>query len=129
MTSTQHGLEQRIDAAIGYGALLVRALAYAVLYATVDHYDCGRAMLTGVLAGDVLSRLVSIAWQWRDEPLQFCADLLLLGLVFLFVRAQMVWPDDQALRAIVGLAAFGVGSVQVGGTLLTRLGPSQNDFA
>jgi len=129
MTSTQQGLEVRIDAAIGYGALLVRALAYLALYATVDHYDCGRAMLTGALAGDVGSRLVSIAWQWRDEPLHFCAELLLLGVVFLFVRSQMVWPDDQALRAIVGLAAFGVGSVQIGGELLTRLGPRQNDFA
>jgi hypothetical protein len=129
MTSTQQGLEQRVDAAIGYGALLLRALAYAVLYAMVDHYDCGRAMLTGALVGDIGSRLVSIVWQWRDEPLHFCAELLLLGVVFLFVRSQMVWPDDQALRAIVGLAAFGVGSVQIGGELLTRLGPRQNDFA
>jgi hypothetical protein len=133
MTSTEQGLEQdveqRVDAAIGYAALLVRALFYAGIWATVDHYDCGRAMLTGVLVGDIGSRLVSIAWEWRDGLLQVGAELLLLAIVFLFVRSQMVWPDDPAMRAIIGLAAFGVGSVQVGGQLLVRFGPRRSGFA
>jgi len=130
MTSTEHGLTvQRVDAAIRFGGLLVRALAYAGIYAIADRYDCGQAILTGVLAGDFLSRLVSIAWEWRDGMLQFAAELALLLLVFLFVRSQMVWPEDLALRAIIGLAAFGVFSAQIGGTVFTRLGSSENGFA
>ena len=129
MTSTQSLTVQRVDAAVGYVALFARALAYAAIYAVADRYDCGRAILTGVLAGDIGSRLLSIAWEWRHGLLPVAAELLLLGIVFLFVRSQMDWPDDQALRAIVGLAAFGVGSVQIGGALFTRLGPSADGFA
>ena len=130
MTTTDGGLTvQRVDAAIRFGGLLVRALAYAAIYALADRYDCGRSILTGVLAGDIGSRLVSIAWEWRDGLLQFAAELVLLLLVFLFVRSQMVWPEDLALRAIVGLAAFGVFSMQLGGAVFTRLGPSENGFA
>lgn len=120
---------RRVDAAITFGGMLARALAYAAVYLLAGNYDCGPAILTGVLAGDFGSRLVSIAWEWCDGLLLFTAELALLGLVFLCVRSQMVWPEDLALRAIVGLAAFGVFSVQIGGTVLTRLGASERGFA
>lgn len=127
MTST--GLDvQQVDAAIRFGGLLLRALAYAAVYAIAGRYDCGAAILTGVLAGDLGSRLAALSWQWREEPLQSAAELALLGIVLLCVRSQMTWPDDQALRAIVGLTAFGVFTAQFGGTVLVRLGPARGGF-
>jgi len=127
-TDGELGLD-RVDAAIHLGALFARAAAYAFVYAIADVYDCGRAILTGVWLGDVVGHLIGLAWQWRDALVQVLAELALLGLVFLFVRSQLVWPDELPLRAILGLAAFGVFTTRVGGTLLTQLGPSERGFA
>lgn len=127
-TDRELGLE-RVDAAIHFGALLARAAAYAFVYAIADVYDCGRAILTGVWLGDVIGHLVGLAWQWRDAALQVLAELALLGVVFLLVRSQLVWPEELPLRAILGLAAFGVFAARVGGSLFTQLGPSESGFA
>ena len=127
-TDQELGLH-RVDAAIHFTGLVVRAAIYAFCYAIADVYDCGRAVLTGLLVGDVAGNLLALLWEWRDGLLQAAAELALLGLVFLFVRSQLVWPDDLALRAILGLAAFGVFAAKIGGTLLTQLGPSQRGFA
>lgn len=127
-TDRELGLDH-VDAAIHFGALLARAAAYALVWSVADLYDCGRAILTGVWLGDVVGNLIGLAWQWRDAAAQVVAELALLGLVFLFVRAQLVWPDELPLRAILGLAAFGVFSGRVGGSLLTQLGPSERGFA
>lgn len=120
---------ERVDAAIHLGALLARAAAYAFVYAIADVYDCGRAILTGVWLGDVGGHLVSLCWQWRDAAAQVLAELALLGIVYLCVRSQLVWPDDLPLRAILGLAAFGVFASRLGGSLLTQLGPGERGFA
>ncbi len=122
MSANEIEISNRVDAAIGYTGLVLRALAYACLAGIANHYDCGRALLTGVLVGDLLSRLFALALDWRDQWIAVLSEVLLLGLVFLFVRSSMVWPDEQAMRAILGLAAFGTFSAQAGGTLLTRLG-------
>jgi hypothetical protein len=119
----------RVDAVIGYSGLVLRALAYTFIAVIADQYDCGRALLTGVLAGDMLSRLFALALDWRDQWISVVSELILLGIVFLFVRSSLVWPDEQAMRAILGLAAFGTFSAQVGGSLLTRLGPGENGFS
>lgn len=127
-TDRELGLDH-VDAAIHFGALLARAAAYAFVYAIADVYDCGRAILTGVWLGDVLGHLFGLCWQWRDAAVQVLAELALLGLVFLLVRSQLVWPEELPLRAILGLAAFGVFSGRVGGCLFTQLGPRERGFA
>ncbi len=119
----------RVDAALRIIGLLVRALAYAGIAALAERYDFGRAVLTGVLAGDLLSRLVALAWELRECWIAAAAELALLGLVYLFVRPWLVWPDDPAMRAIVGLACFGVLAGQLGATVFTRLEPHENGFA
>jgi len=113
-----------IDAAFHYGGILLRAFGYMFLYAIAHNYDCGQAILTGVLFGDLLGQLVKMVWHWRNDVLTQIGELILLGVVWLLVRSMMVWPDDQALRAILGLAAFGVLSAQLGGAVLSRFGPS-----
>ena len=118
-----------VEAAFRFGGLLLRAGVYAFVYAIADRYDCGRALLTGLLLGDLLGHLLSLAWQWRDGLVQVLAELGLLAIVFLFVRSQMVWPDELPLRAILGLAAFGVFASKIGGSLLTHLGPSERGLA
>lgn len=118
-----------VDTAIHFGALLARAAAYAFVYAIADVYDCGRAILTGVWLGDVAGHLFGLAWLWRDALVQVLAELALLAVVYMCIRTQLVWPAELPLRAILGLAAFGVCSTRVGGTLLTQLGPSERDFA
>ena len=122
MSANDIEISNRVAAAIGYTGLVLRALAYACLAGIANHYDCGRALLTGVLVGDLLSRLFALALDWRDQWIAVLSELLLLGLVFPWGRSSMVWPDEQAMRAILGLAAFGTFSAQAGGTLLTRLG-------
>lgn len=120
---------QRIDAAIGFAGLFARVLAYSAVAALANQYDCGRAILTGIFAGDLLSRVVALGLEWRDSRVAVAAELLLLGIVFLCVRTWLWWPEDQAERAIVGLAGFGVFAGQVGGSLLTRLGPSDDGWS
>jgi hypothetical protein len=130
MTAAERELTiQRLDATIGFAGLFARALAYSAIAALANQYDCGRAILTGILAGDLSSRLVALALEWSDSRLAVAAELLLLGLVFLCVRSWLWWPDDQAERAIVGLAGFGVFAGQVGGSLLTRLGPGDDGWS
>ncbi|MBL9076708.1 MAG: hypothetical protein JNL08_04340 [Planctomycetes bacterium] len=127
-TDRELGLEH-VDAALHYGALLGRAAVYAFVYAIADRYDCGRALLTGIWLGDVVGHLVTLAWQWRHELLQVAAELALLGVVWLFVRSQLVWPNELPLRAILGLAAFGVFVSRVGGSMLTQFGAEERGFA
>ncbi len=117
------------DRAIHLGALFARAAVYAFVYAIADVYDCGRAILTGVWLGDVVGHLFGLCWQWRENLVQVLAELTLLGVVYLFVRSQLAWPEELQLRAILGLAAFGVFSARVGGSLFTQLGPSERGFA
>jgi len=45
------------------------------------------------------------------------------------IAANAPTSVSRTMRAILGLAAFGAGPVQVGGALLVRLGPRQNGFA
>ena len=127
-TDEELGLH-RVDAAIHGTGLLVRAAIYAFCYAAADSYDCGRVVLTGLLAGDLAGSLVGLAWLGRDGLRQAVAELALLAIVFLCARSQMVWPHELPLRAILGLAAFGVFAARVGSTLLTQFGPSERGFA
>jgi hypothetical protein len=118
-----------VDAAFHWTGLLVRAAIYTFFWSVADTYDCGRALLTGLLVGDIAGHLLALLWQWRDGMLQIAAEIALLGLVWLFVRTQTIWPDEPSLRAVLGLAAFGVFVGKVGGTLLTQLGPTERGFA
>ena len=129
MTSDEELGLDRADAAFRFGGLLLRAFVYTFVYAVADFHDCGRALLTGLLLGDIVGHLTALLWQWRDGLVQVLAELALLGLVFLWVRSQMVWPEDLSQRAILGLAAFGVFAGKVGESLFTRLGPSAQGFA
>jgi hypothetical protein len=117
-----------IEHAVDLAALVLRALAYAGFAAFASRYDCGQAILTGVFAGDAAASVVATAWAARDRR-QALGELAVLGLVFLWVRAGLVWPDDQAQRAILGLAAFGVFVGRAGTTVLSHLGPRENGFA
>ncbi|MBX3464040.1 MAG: hypothetical protein KF830_12780 [Planctomycetes bacterium] len=127
-TDEELGLD-RVDAAIDFGALLLRAGGYAFVYSVADAYDCGRALLTGIWLGDVGSHLVDLAWRGREALANTLAELGLLGVVFLLARAHLVWPEEPALRAILGLAAFGVFASRLGGTVWTTLGPGHRGFA
>jgi hypothetical protein len=115
-----------IDAAIDFGALALRAVAYAVLWAAASPFDCGRALLTGAVAGDLAATAVGLLLRRHHGIAPALAEGALLLLVMLWCRHQLAWPDEPALRALVGLAAFGVFAPRVGGSVWTRLGPSEN---
>jgi hypothetical protein len=125
MEDDPHDSQHGADAPFHCAALLVRACLYGGLYAFVDRYDCGGALLTGLLLGDLVGHLVSLAWQWRDGLANALGEFTLFALVFVCVRAQLVWPEEPAMRAILALAAFGVFSARVGGSLLAQLGPGE----
>lgn len=129
MNARDEQLGSHIDAAIDVASLLLRAGIYAVAALVAGHYDCGRALLTGLVVGDLAATALALAWQWRDAVMQSFAELALLALVFLFVRAQLEWPHEAPDRAILGLCALGVFAARAGRTVLTHLGPSENGFA
>jgi hypothetical protein len=113
--------------ALAHGVgLLVRFAAYGAAASFLAGYDCGQALLAGILAGDLLASVVRVAWTWRDGPAQALAELAVLLVIWLWVRHQLVWPDDPAQRALVGLAAFGVLVTRSGGEALVRLGPAHD---
>ena len=124
-----HTVHRAIDHALDVTALLVRALAYVGIAAFASRYDCGQALLTGLIAGDLAASLLATVWPGAHDRRQVLVELAVLGVVFLWVRPGLMWPDDLSFRAILGLAAFGVFVGRAGGTLLTRLGPSENGFA
>lgn len=119
--SEQFVTYERVDAAVGVVGLLLRAAAYAAVGSVATHYDCGRAILTGVLVGDLAGSVAGLV-QRGHSALQALAELALLGIVLLWVRDDLVWPADQALRAIAGLAGLGVFAGRLGGSVLTRIG-------
>ncbi len=118
-----------IEHAIALTGLAVRAVVYAGVATFASGYDCGRALLTGLIAGDLAATLLATAWPGARDRRQLAIELALLGLLFLWVRPGLVWPDDLSFRAIVGLAAFGMFVSRAGGTVLTHLGPRENGFA
>lgn len=113
-----------VDATFHYGGIMVRAVGYLIVAAIADRYCFGQAILTGVLIGDLSGQLIKSIVRWHEGPLMQIGELLMIGIVYLFVRPMLGWPDDAALRAIIGLAAFGVLSGHIGGSVLMRLGPS-----
>lgn len=115
-----------VEAAIQLGGLLLRGVVYGTFAAFADGYDCGRALLTGVFAGDLAATVLAAVWRGRDCLLRLAGELLVLALVFAWVRSSLVWPDDLSQRAILGLAAFGAFAGRTGGEALTRFGPSEH---
>lgn len=113
---------ERVDAAVRTTGLLLRAIGYAAIGGVAAHYDCGQAILTGLLFGDLAGSLAGLVVRHGQGALQGLAELALLGIVLLWVRADLTWPDDQALRAIAGLSALGVFAGRLGGNVLTRFG-------
>ena len=121
-TRDEHVTLARIDAAIEFTSLLVRALAYAGMATLASHYDCGCAILTGLFVGDVAATIVGLFTGPRHRLMQACAELGLLLIVWFLANGDMTWPADPATRAIIGLAAFGVFAGRAGGGLMTRIG-------
>ena len=102
-----HALQNGIDAAFEYGGLLLRALGYAALYAVASNYDCGKPMLAGVLAGDLVSHTILVFVRGFHSLATIASELALTVLVLLLARDQLALPDELPMRAIFGLAAFG----------------------
>lgn len=117
---------QPIDVALELASALLRVGIYAVFAGFVNRYDCGAALLTGVLTGDLIASAARWLWRWRDGLLPATSELLVLGAFWLWARSELVWPACPAQRAILGLAAFGVLVSRLGHTALTRLGPSEH---
>lgn len=109
---------QRIDASLGVAAVLCRAIGYWLVWAVGRHYEFGQAFLTGVLAGDLIGQAARTVLDRRGGVLLQLGQLAFLAIVWLLVRPSLGWPDDQAMRAIVGLAAFGAMIGHVGGGCL-----------
>lgn len=115
-----------IDVSLELASALLRVGAYAIFAGFANRYDCGTALLTGVLTGDLIASAVRGVWRWQDGFVPALSELLVLGAIWLCVRSELVWPDCPAQRAILGLAAFGVLVSRLGHTALTRLGPSEH---
>lgn len=102
-----HALQNGIDAAFEYGGILLRALGYAFLYAVAANYDCGRPLLAGVVAGDLVSHVILLFVRWHHGMATLAGELLTTAIVALLVREHLVMPEELPMRAIFGLAAFG----------------------
>ena len=118
-----------VDAVLGTAAFFVRAACYAALAVAADHYDCGRALLTGVVLGDLAASGLAFALQPREHVVVALAELLLLAIAFVWVNSCLAWPATAPDQALLGLAAFGVFAARAGRSVMTRLLPSESDFA
>ncbi len=126
MNAHDEPLGRHIDAAIDVVALLLRAGAYLVIALAAERFDCGRALRTGIVTGDLAASVLALALQRRDCLAQAFAELALLALVFLWVKSRLVWPHEPPDRAILGLTAFGVFAARAGRAVMARLGPGEN---
>ena len=118
-----------LETGLQLGGLLLRAGAYAVLASFASRFDFGQALLLGLLVGAVAASVLTMAWRLTTERTAVIGEVVVLALVLLWVRSELSWPDDPAQRAILGLAALGVLAGRVGGSALTRFGPSDDGFA
>lgn len=118
----------RLETGLYAAGVVLRGAAYALLATFASRYDCGQALLGGLLVGDLAAAALALAWRNLDAWRLALAEFAVLALVFCWVRTQLVWPDDPAQRAILGLAAFGVFAGRAGSTAWTRLGPSENGW-
>lgn len=111
------------------GGVLLRGAAYALLATFASRYDCGQALLGGVVAGDLAAALLTAGFRWSTDRRQVLVELAVLAAAFLWVRGWLVWPEDPAQRALFGLAAFGVFVARAGGTALTRIGADHDGWS
>ncbi len=111
------------------GGVLLRGAVYALLATFASRYDCGQALLGGVVAGDLAASVLAAVWNWSSDRRAALVELAILAVAFLWVRAWLVWPEDPADRALFGLAAFGVFVARAGGTALTRIGSDHDGWS
>ena len=57
---------QPIDVALELASALLRVGIYAVFAGFVNRYDCGAALLTGVLTGDLIASAARWLWRWSS---------------------------------------------------------------
>lgn len=104
----------RIDAALSWIGITVRAAAYAIAWTVVGGHDLGRALLVGCLAGDLLGRGGTLPWRQPGERLPAVVDLAVLAVLTALTWPRPGWPIDEAGRALASLAAFGATAMHVG---------------
>jgi hypothetical protein len=102
-----HAIQRGFDAVFHYGAILVRALGYALLGVFAAQYEAAQPVLAGVFCGDAFAQLVRLAVQGRDSWQKVAADALILLVVGWLTKAHFALPDDLTMRAVFGLAALG----------------------
>ena len=129
VTALDDPIHRTIDQNLHFGSLLVRAAVYGFVGSFASRYDCGAAMLTGTLLGDLAATVLRGFWFARTDLVQCLAEFAVFILAFFWLRAQLVLPDDQAQRAILGLAAFGIFAGRVGKTLLASFGRSNDGWS
>jgi hypothetical protein len=125
MTAVQ-GLREHTGVGVQLAAVVLRGIAYAVLASFASRYDCGRALLLGLVAGELAASALALAWRWAEERGQALAEVVVLALAFAWARSERVGPVELEQRAILGLCAFGTFAARIGGTALLRLGPSED---
>jgi hypothetical protein len=72
---------RQVDLAVmGLGALL-RTLFYGAVYAVATRWDFGPSMLGGMLAGDLVGSVGTLAWDWRRRGIAAVVELLLVAML------------------------------------------------
>ena len=120
---------RHFDAMLNAAALLLRAAFYAVVVLIAEPYDCGRALLGGIVLGDLAASAFALLCRQCENAAVMLAELALLAIAFVWVRSHVPWPHEPPDQALLFLAAFGVFAALAGRNVLLRIGPSESDFA
>ena len=122
-------ISRSIDAMLSGAVMLLRAGFYVVFAMLADDFEFARALLAGIVVGDLAASAFAFAWKECEHAALMFAELALLGIAFLWIRSRVPWPTETPDQALLFLAAFGVFVARAGRNALTRLGPSESDFA
>lgn len=102
-------LRQLDLAVVGLGVLL-RALFYGAVYAVATRWDFGPSMLGGMLAGDMVGSVGTLAWDWRRRGIVSVVELLLVAAfaTWWWTREDgaLAHPEYQAVLVLAGFGAF-----------------------
>lgn len=118
-----------IDAMLSGALLLARAGLYAVTALLAGDHEFGRALLAGIVIGDLAASAFALLWRECEHAALLFAELALLAIAYLWIRSRVPWPHEPPDQALLFLAAFGVFAARAGKDALTRIGPGESDFA
>lgn len=114
---------QQVDLTMMIGGFVLRTVVYGAIYAVACRWDFGQAMLTGLLAGDLVGSVATLGWDWRTRGAAAVVELVLVALFATWWwRASGEVAPRPEFQAVAVLAGFGAFTLRTGAQAMRQLG-------